>query len=130
MKLVNKAKLNRGPTPMRHSRFLPNFLETSSVGIKRITHKINSQAEPIQNLRHVPRRTADLKKVEKIDQNYFSENVLFKLFVVHGAWILMSRWWNRPTKNEKSWINGVLIESIVCLGGNETVKLVSFLLDL
>ncbi len=66
MQLVNKAKLNRGSAPVRHSRFLPNFVEKSDVGIQRITHNLNSKEEPVLNQRKIPRRTADLKKVQKI----------------------------------------------------------------
>jgi hypothetical protein len=41
-KMSLQSKLNRGPAPLRHSRFLPNFMQKSDVGISRITHKLNS----------------------------------------------------------------------------------------
>lgn len=62
-KMALQSKLSRGPPPVRHSRFLPNFMKKSEVGVSRIVHKLNDTNEPIQNQRQVPRKTAELKKV-------------------------------------------------------------------
>ena len=62
-KMALQSKLSKGPPPVRHSRFLPNFMQKSNVGVNRIVHKLNDTSEPILNQRQVPRRTADLKKV-------------------------------------------------------------------
>ena len=43
LKLANEAKLSRGHIPIRHSRFLPNFIEKSDVGIRRITHNLRKK---------------------------------------------------------------------------------------
>ena len=63
LKLTNSARINRGQIPLRHSRFLPNFMEKSEVGILRITHNLKKKSEPIMNQRKIPRRTVELKKV-------------------------------------------------------------------
>ena len=62
-KMALQSKLSRGPPPVRHSRFLPNFMKKSEVGVSRIVHKLNDTNEPIQNQRQVPRKTVELKKV-------------------------------------------------------------------
>ncbi len=62
-KMALQSKLSRGPAPVRHSRFLPNFMQKSEVGVTRIVHKLNDTSEPILNQRQVPRKTAELKKV-------------------------------------------------------------------
>ncbi len=66
--------------PLRHSRFLPNFIEMSDVGIRRITHDLHKKEQPIRNQRQAPKRTADLKKVEKIELETLAENVFIQIY--------------------------------------------------
>ena len=63
---------NKKSEPVRHSRFLPNFLEKNQCGVKKIFHTLERKEEvALPGQRKIPSRLAELKKVAQIENEAF-----------------------------------------------------------
>jgi hypothetical protein len=62
---------NRKSEPVRHSRFLPNFLEKNQSGVRKVIHRLDKKEEAvIPGQRKIPIRLTELKKVNQIENEY------------------------------------------------------------